>query len=233
MQVIMTCGIYKLTSPSGKIYIGQSVDIEHRFIEHKSDAKKCFNGRMGKTITKLRSSFKKYIWENFTKEIIKICSPDQLNEEEIFFITLYDSFNNGLNCTSGGQNEFKRSAETKQKLREHQLGKYGGVQAMAFYIDGVKFLSILDAASKLKIPQKTIHNRLNSKNLKYSNYVYEDLSRIPERTKVHTKKFIKVSVNNVIYDSASDASIILSISISTILRRARSSKKKFSNYKLV
>lgn len=29
-QAIKICGIYKITSPSGKIYIGQSIDIKRR-----------------------------------------------------------------------------------------------------------------------------------------------------------------------------------------------------------
>jgi hypothetical protein len=29
------CGIYKITSPSGKVYIGQSVDIKRRFTTYK------------------------------------------------------------------------------------------------------------------------------------------------------------------------------------------------------
>ena len=32
-------GIYKITSPSGKIYIGQSSNIERRMIEHKYRSK--------------------------------------------------------------------------------------------------------------------------------------------------------------------------------------------------
>lgn len=31
----MTCGIYKITSPSGRVYVGQSVDIERRFAEYR------------------------------------------------------------------------------------------------------------------------------------------------------------------------------------------------------
>lgn len=30
------CGIYKITSPSGKIYIGQSIDIKRRWLDYKT-----------------------------------------------------------------------------------------------------------------------------------------------------------------------------------------------------
>jgi predicted GIY-YIG superfamily endonuclease len=37
----MTCGIYILTSPSGKKYIGQSINIENRFWKHAKSSLQC------------------------------------------------------------------------------------------------------------------------------------------------------------------------------------------------
>jgi group I intron endonuclease len=54
--------IYKLTSPNGKIYIGQTNNFNGRLAEHKSNAKW--------RKTKLYNSIRKYGWDNFTKEII-------------------------------------------------------------------------------------------------------------------------------------------------------------------
>ncbi|MDA3854636.1 MAG: GIY-YIG nuclease family protein [Candidatus Woesearchaeota archaeon] len=44
--------VYKLTSPSGKVYIGQSVDVAQRFSKHKRQT--------SKTKTKLGSAIRKY-----------------------------------------------------------------------------------------------------------------------------------------------------------------------------
>lgn len=229
----MTCGIYKLTFPSGKVYIGQSVNIEERWSEHKREHKKCNNKQSKlKNITKLRCSYKKYPWNKITKEIIETCFPEQLNGREIHYISMLNSFINGLNGTTGGNQDFKRSQETKNKLRLAQLGKYGGLQAIPFYIDGIKYVSILEASVALKIPHKTIHNRLNSTNIKYSNYLYEDVSLIPDRHKRKTKPVISVKVNGIAYESAAEASIQLNLSHTTILRRCRSKSKKFNNYEL-
>jgi group I intron endonuclease len=232
----MTCGIYKLTIPSGRSYTGQSVNIEDRFIEHKKEARTCFNSVILKSPSKLRSAYKKYSWNQVVKEIIEICSPEQLNEREVFYIILFDTFNNGLNSTSGGDSNFTRSEETKNKLREINLGKRGGPQAFPFYVDGVRYVSILDASSKLNIPHKTIHNRLNSKNDKYANYVYEDISKIPKRKTIRPGRsyaVISVKIDGVIYETASEASRKLNIPSTTIIRRARSHSKKFSNYELM
>ena len=58
-------GIYKITSPSGKVYIGQSRNIENRFLQYKN--KHCrFQFR-------LYNSFNKYGVENHVFEIIEEC----------------------------------------------------------------------------------------------------------------------------------------------------------------
>lgn len=232
MNVIMTCGIYILRFPSGKKYIGQSVQIEKRFIEHKMCAKKCFMSEKLLIRTKLNGAYKKYAWHLIEKEILEICKKEELNDREIFYIKYYNTFNNGLNCTTGGESLFIRSKETKQKMKYINLGKRGGVQAMPFYIDGIRYVSILDASCKLKIPHKTIHNRLNSTNIKYSNYLYENITLIPVRHEIKTRKQ-KVKINGVLYKSGSEASIILNIPLTTIFRRAKSSSKKFKNYELI
>ena len=54
-------GIYKITSPSGKVYVGQSVNIERRLKEYK--ILKC------KKQVKLYNSFIKYGFENHKIEI--------------------------------------------------------------------------------------------------------------------------------------------------------------------
>lgn len=68
----MSCGIYKFTNlVNGKIYIGQSVDIERRLNEHKR-----------RNEQRIDKAIKKYGFENFNFEIIELCSPDKLDELE-------------------------------------------------------------------------------------------------------------------------------------------------------
>jgi hypothetical protein len=231
----MTCGIYKLIFPNGKKYIGQSIDIEQRFRDHKKDANSCQKSETLRKRTKLRCAFKKYGWDLVVREIVENCVPEFLNDREVYFIAQYDSFNNGLNMTTGGHSDFQRSLETKQKLREINLGKRGGTQSMPFFVGDFRYLSILDASTKLGIPQKTIHNRLNSKNEKYADYIYEDVNRIPQRDRIHygQHRIISVEINGAFYESASEASTKLGIPTTTLLRRARSISDKFSNYKIV
>ena len=94
-----TCGIYKITNQiNGKCYIGQSVNIERRWQEHKR-----FNSRERLAI--IHQAFRKYGLKNFSFEILEECSQEQLDDLEIKWIKFFDSQNpnKGYNCTSGGQ----------------------------------------------------------------------------------------------------------------------------------
>ena len=57
-------GIYKITSPSGKIYIGQSTNIETRWKRHKYYFKHSTN-------RKIKNSFNKYGLVNNVFKIIE------------------------------------------------------------------------------------------------------------------------------------------------------------------
>lgn len=79
-------GIYKITNKiNGKFYIGQSVDIERRFMEHKTP-----HG----TMNSIKLAMKKYGKENFSFEVIEECSENDLNEREMYWIaTLKPQYN--------------------------------------------------------------------------------------------------------------------------------------------
>ena len=90
-------GIYKITNKiNNKCYIGQSKDIEARWQKHLSVYKTAPEWNLYK-------AFKKYGLESFSFEIIEECEPNKLNEREIYWISYYDSFNNGYNMTLGGE----------------------------------------------------------------------------------------------------------------------------------
>lgn len=109
------CGIYKLTSPSGRVYVGQSVDINGRKCKYK--------GLQCKEQIRLYKSLKKYGFENHSFEILQECKKEELNGLEILFINLYDSANNGLNLQNGGNSKFTHSPETILKMKVAHKGK--------------------------------------------------------------------------------------------------------------
>jgi group I intron endonuclease len=99
----------KITSPSNKIYIGQSVDIKKRWRAHKTKSHK----------GKLRNSFLKHGVENHLFEVIELCDISDLNNKERYYQDLYDSTSfKGLNlrATSSNDKSGYLSEETKSKL---------------------------------------------------------------------------------------------------------------------
>ena len=72
-------GIYKITNTvTNQIYIGQSIDIKRRWIEHKTP-KASGNDR-------LHGDMKKYGLDCFKFEIIEECKEEDLKERELYYI---------------------------------------------------------------------------------------------------------------------------------------------------
>ena len=113
-------GIYMWTSPSGKSYIGQSVDLQKRkwaFLH--------FGDRYGGQ--KINRARKKYSHKSlWNYKVLEYCGIDKLDERERYYIELYDTINNGYNCESGGNENKIVSDESKQKMSEAKKGKYCG-----------------------------------------------------------------------------------------------------------
>ena len=88
-------GIYKITNKqNGKIYIGQSNNIERRFHEHQT---KGSSSRIPVDI-----AIQKYGKDNFIYEVVEETTIDKLNERETFWIKHFNSIENGYNCSEGG-----------------------------------------------------------------------------------------------------------------------------------
>lgn len=98
----MTCGIYKIENKiNGKVYIGQSVDIERRWNEHKS---RSLSKKHDKDYNmKIYKAIRKYGLNNFKLSIIEECSEDKLRDKEIYWINYYNSMdsNFGYNTANG------------------------------------------------------------------------------------------------------------------------------------
>lgn len=109
--------IYKYTSPSNKIYIGQATNEKQR----RNTFLKLNKKYAGDKINNARI---KYSPENFKYEILEEFDLDldalkeQLNYYESYYIGFYDSYRNGYNMTLGG------SDNTGYKMTKEQLEKH-------------------------------------------------------------------------------------------------------------
>jgi group I intron endonuclease len=148
-------GIYKITNPKGKVYIGQSKNIENRFKIHLRES------NLQKK-NKLYNSFKKYGAENHTFEIVEECALEDLNRLEEYYGTKYNVLEEGLNHRLGNgkwhlntltvdhrakiseaMKGVKWSVETIEKRRKSMIGK--NTQKVRCLNDGNIFSSIQEA----------------------------------------------------------------------------------------
>jgi len=117
--------IYKATSPSGKVYIGQT---SRRFSTRKRDhLNKASNPKSREYNNKFANAIRKYgdrlVWEVL---IEGISTYEELNNLEMILIKQYDSMNNGYNSTEGGLNG-PLAPEVVEKLsgkNNHNYGKH-------------------------------------------------------------------------------------------------------------
>lgn len=127
-------GIYKITNPKGKIYIGQSKHIEKRW-ERYSYCEYMYENN------KLYNSLRCYGYSFHLFEIIEECGEDMLNDREVYWIEFYKSCckkypeYKGLNIELGGNKPperkkgYKMSEESKKIISEkaklrHAEGRY-------------------------------------------------------------------------------------------------------------
>ena len=106
-------GIYKITSPKGRVYIGQSRNIHNRFKHYRSGHCK---GQI-----RLSNSFAKYGIDSHTFEVVELCTIKQLDMRERFWQEKFNVLSSkGMNCLYT-EIPGKRGSMTKQTLRKRNL----------------------------------------------------------------------------------------------------------------
>jgi group I intron endonuclease len=159
----MNIGVYKITSSSGKIYIGQSINIEKRLIDYRH--KNC------KGQKRLFNSIEKYGWNEHIFEVIEYCSIEELNSRERYWQEYYDVLGpNGLNCVLNNTDDKKKilSEETRNKLKTKRSKEF--CELMSLKLKGRKLteehkLAIKNSLSKIS-QERSVNMRDKSKTKK-------------------------------------------------------------------
>lgn len=116
----MTCGIYMIQNKvNNKMYIGQAVDIEDRWGEHRRGLRGGYHHNKH-----LQNSWKRDGEENFEFTVLLECEESNLNMYEeyyIFELMTYDP-RVGYNKDYGGKSG-RPTEETKRKLSEARKGE--------------------------------------------------------------------------------------------------------------
>lgn len=160
-HTIKEWAIYKIISPSFRVYIGITSNIDRRMKDYSN--LRCKSQKL------LYSSLKKYGFNNHSVNIIDSFIGDSAiaQKREMYWISEYKSNIsrhpnvNGLNCVDGGIGSFgyKMSDETKQKIRDANLGK-------RYSADVKRKLSEIRKGEKINYSmpkeRKEFYSRLNS-----------------------------------------------------------------------
>lgn len=168
--------IYKLIFPTGDIYIGQTIHaLNYRLNQHIRHLK---NGSHHSP--KAQNLFNKYK-EVPSIELIETINPDinNLNDREVYWIQQYNSFNNGLNCTMGGNQMYGEDSPSAKYTKDDYT-------AIVTFFANTE-LSLEEISEELELPLSLV------KNIGYGNTHNYLSSIVPEEyakmlAKVGTRK---------------------------------------------
>jgi group I intron endonuclease len=113
-------GIYKIISPTGKVYIGQAVNLYRRLKVYQS-----LNATL-KTQPKIFSSIQKYGPDNHQCEILELCDISNLDFREQYYKECHIStmgWGTALFCKINDMGSGPRSKDTLQKMKDSHTGK--------------------------------------------------------------------------------------------------------------
>lgn len=227
-------GIYKITNPNGKVYIGQSINVNVR--------KRHYKGLRCKDQPSIYNSLKKYGWENHKFEIIEECSMNLLNEREIFWKTdslskVNYNWNEVLFCNLFDSGGGPKSEEHRKKIGEGNRGKKLSKSAKD------KISKIHKGAKRSEETKRKISEA--KKGCRYSKESSLKKSKSltgKKKSKQHRENISKAMSKPVImcdlegnilreFKNAKQASIILSFSSTPIGECCRNNRDNYKGYK--
>lgn len=148
-------GIYKIENKAnGKVYIGQSIDIDNRWKNHRCELR-----RNAHYNDHLQRAWNKYGEDSFVFSIIEECVETELDEKEIYWIDYLHSceYEYGYNSSLGGTGD----ALYRPVLQFDLSGNF------------IKeWKSPREASIKTNTPQQGIYGSCTKKNINILGYLF-------------------------------------------------------------
>lgn len=170
-------GIYRLTFPNNKVYIGKGTNLYKRFNEYS----RCKNYDYQDLV--VHRAIKKYGWENIKKDILigeVYLTDTQLNGYEKFWIKVYNSTNKdiGYNVSSGG--------ESTTGLKGELSKRFGTIQSDI-------------AKSKISLKMKGWWDNHPEQKIKHKSILANNKYKVGKPTSVKQKEAVKKACSKPIY----------------------------------
>ena len=147
--------IYCIKDDSGKIiYIGQTINFQRRIYEHR---------------------YKKHIPKTYSFEIIEQCDDNEAYEKERYYISLYNTVENGLNIIHGnGQYGIKGTGFYSRFEKGNTIWKNRKWRKVKCLENGIIYNSAKECAESLGIENAgRINNVCNGNRKSYRKYHFE------------------------------------------------------------
>ena len=159
---------------NSKVYIGQTCQSPHeRFMQH-----------MKPSVCKQRGTYKiynainKYGKENFYYEVLeKNIDEAEIDEKEIYYIALYDSYENGYNSTHGGDAKTISTIQDIEKFKKmHQEHTSYEKMANEFNVNKQTIVRTAAALGLRRARKVTKEYLLNNKDIKTNKEMAKELN---------------------------------------------------------
>lgn len=201
--------IYKITSPTDKVYIGQTINLKSRM--------KNYRNLTCKGQGKIYSSLAKYGFDNHKFDILLNIPQVHLNYYERFFQDFYDCVNNGLNLryTKIDDKSGSMSEESKAKMSKSQSGKVMPIETR-------KKISIAN-----KLQKSTEHFKLYGNKHNTGKKLTNETKELMRNSSPNKKKVGKFHISGILikeYNSISEAARECNSFTSNIVKNCQGAK---------
>lgn len=205
-------GIYKITNISNnKCYIGQSVNIERRWMQHKETMNNPYIDAYNR---ELYNDMRIFGLDNFLFEILEECSLEELNDKEKYWIQYYNSYENGYNLTRGGNGTLKHDYD---KIKE--LWNQGFTTEEISKETNIRYDYITTILGNLGITAKEKLERNSTPNDSHSRY----------SKKVYQKDLLTYETINI-FESVSAAANFLNVCRATFREALRNHNNEYRGF---
>lgn len=224
-NILRQSGIYCIENLiSGKKYIGQSVNIQNRWNHHICELNKGIHYN-----DHLQKAWDLYGKSNFKFYVLEYCSPENLDQREIFYIEQYNTLDEqfGYNLKPGGQ----LIGSCQEKVR-HKISS----GLLKYYLDPTRKehqrKNALKQWADPKIKQKIMGKNNGMFGKHHSSESKEKMSKAKLGKSVnmkYTSAVICVELNKI-YDNAVAAGKEMHLDQSSILKVCRNERKTCGGY---
>jgi group I intron endonuclease len=198
-------GIYKIENLiTGHVYIGQSINIHKRWLEHRSAA---FNKNTPLYETQLYKAIRKYGIDKFNFSVLEELSESEysttyMNELEKKYITKYNSYKNGYNATPSGEYGVSQKGEINGNSKMTQEDVFNIREMYAKHIPHREAYKLFESKisysgfTKIWTGNNWLHVHMDvytDENKKF----HKTLSKKLSRNQVHNAKLTESEVDDV------------------------------------